>query len=113
MINTLKTATREVINSIDRTIDFNTKNKLNSSSVNIKDFTLSGSVYIYYEDDILTSEQVAQITAAYRESGQMVQLRSSEFKLKVWDQIKLGQFPKMRRYELNSVGRIVPVGTSS
>jgi hypothetical protein len=109
LIKSLRTSSKDIVDAVDGTINVNTKNMLNSSSVRIKDFIFSGSVYIFYEDDILSTEQISQITASYKEAGQIVQFRSSEFKLKVWDEIRLGRFPKMLRYEINGVGRIVPV----
>jgi hypothetical protein len=75
----------------------------------VKDFVFSGAVYIFYEDDILSDDQIASITSEFKASGQSLQLRSMEYKIRAWDQIKLGRLPKIPRFEINANGRLIPM----
>lgn len=112
LIYTLKTFSKSIISIVDDSLSLKTKNQLDNYSVMLRDFSFSGAVYIYYEDDILDNDQAYKITSSYREAGQTLQLRSLDFKLKAWDEIKLGRLSKMRRYKINNAGRIVPIGNA-
>jgi hypothetical protein len=99
LIKSLGSVSKEIVNAVDGTINFNTRNLLDSSSVMLKDLAFSGTVYIFYEDDILSDDQIAHITSEFKASGQSLQLRSAEYKIRAWDQIKLGRLPKSPRFE--------------
>ena len=112
-INALRTSGKDILAGVDATVHVRTRNLLDDRSEMLKDFMFSGAVYIFYEDDILDNDQIDNITLSYRQIGETLWLRSAEFKLKVWDEIKLGRISRMPRYEINKVGRIIPVRNGS
>jgi hypothetical protein len=112
MIKFIKTDAKMIIDSIDSNISLNTKDIMNTSSVSLKDFVYSGTIYVYYEDEILDTALSSQITSDYKHDANILQLRSSEFKLKIWNEIKLGRVPPMKRYMLKDNGRIAPYDIS-
>jgi hypothetical protein len=109
LIKSLAGSGKEIVNAVDGTINFNTTNLLDSSSAMLRDFVFSGAIYIFYEDDILNQDQIAGIVSEFKLNGQSLQLRSMEYKIRAWDQIKLGRLPKIPRFEINTNGRLTRI----
>jgi hypothetical protein len=104
----LKDAGADIINSVDKTINFKTKNVLNTSSVDLKDFMFSRTAHIFYENDILDLKNISDLTDLYKANNELVQFHSTDYKLRVWDEIKLGRVSKVRAYEIRD-GLVQPV----
>jgi hypothetical protein len=98
----------DVIESVDGALNFTFKNILNSSGVNLRDFIFSRTVHIFYEDEVLDLRKIADLTEMYKLHNELVQFHSSEYKLLVWDQIKLGHVSKIKAYEIRD-GLVQPV----
>jgi hypothetical protein len=69
----------------------------NTTEVNSKDYLFSGAVYIFHEDQ-LTRQQILDFTDGFKKRRMSVQFYSTEFKLIEWDQMKLGNIPKLPSY---------------
>jgi hypothetical protein len=65
LIKILASQSIGIVNAVDGTISLQTSNLLDSSSVMLKDFVFSGAVYIFYEDDILSQDQIASVTSEF------------------------------------------------